>query len=34
MISAEKDAADTGGAEFLSDLRAIDRIRLGVNYVF
>jgi len=34
VISAESNAAPDGGAEFLSDLRALDRIRLGVNYVF
>ena len=34
VISAEYNAAPDGGAEFLSDLRALDRIRLGVNYVF
>jgi len=34
VISAEYNAAPNGGAEFLSDLRALDRIRLGVNYVF
>lgn len=34
VLSAEKIAADSRGAEFLADLRALDRIRLGVNYVF
>lgn len=34
ILSAEKIVADSGGAEFLADLRALDRIRLGVNYVF
>ena len=34
LISAEKDAAYNGGAEFLSDLRALDRIRVGVSYAF
>ena len=34
VISAESMAAIDGGAEFLSDLRALDRIRVGVNYVF
>jgi len=34
IISAESSSAVGGGAEFLSDLRALDRIRVGVNYVF
>jgi hypothetical protein len=34
ILSAEAPAASNGGAEFISDLRALDRIRLGVNYVF
>ncbi len=34
LISAEKLSASDRGAEFLADLRAVDRIRLGVNYVF
>lgn len=34
LISSEKFRSDQGGAEFLSDLRANDRIRLGVKYAF
>jgi len=34
LISAEKLYASDRGAEFLPDLRALDRIRLGVKYVF
>ena len=34
VISAEQLSASDRGAEFLADLRAIDRIRLGVTYVF
>jgi len=34
VISAEKPAAADRGAEFLADMRALDRIRMGVNYVF
>jgi hypothetical protein len=34
LISAEKLSATNRGAEFLPDLRALDRIRLGVKYVF
>ena len=34
VISAQENSAASGGAEFLSDLRALDRIRIGVNYVF
>lgn len=34
LISAEHNAAPERGAEFLSDMRAIDRIRLGLQYVF
>lgn len=34
LISAEKTVADARGAEFLADVRAIDRVRLGVQYVF
>lgn len=34
IISAESDVAADRGAEFLADLRALDRIRVGVNYVF
>ena len=34
IISAENASAIGGGAEFLSDLRALDRIRVGVTYVF
>jgi hypothetical protein len=34
VISAGKTVAPDRGAEFLADMRAIDRIRLGVTYVF
>jgi hypothetical protein len=34
VVSAEQLTAADRGAEFLADLRAIDRIRLGVTYAF
>lgn len=34
LINADKTAADDRGAEFLADVRAIDRMRVGVQYVF
>lgn len=34
LIGAIRDVSPDRGAEFLSDLRSNDRIRLGVNYVF
>jgi hypothetical protein len=34
IISAEKTVAPDRGAEFLADMRAIDRVRLGVQYAF
>ena len=33
-ISAEQNASPDHGAEFLSDLKALDRIRLGASYAF
>ncbi|MBC7397330.1 MAG: hypothetical protein H7333_07790 [Bdellovibrionales bacterium] len=34
IISARRDVSPDRGAEFLADMRAIDRVRLGVNYAF
>lgn len=34
LINALKTVADSRGAEFLADVRAVDRVRLGVQYVF
>jgi hypothetical protein len=34
LINAERERADNRGAEFLADVRAIDRVRMGVSYVF
>ncbi len=34
LIAAEKISAADRGAEFLPDMRALDRFRLGVKYVF
>jgi hypothetical protein len=34
LIYAEKTVASDRGAEFLSDMRTIDRIRVGATYVF
>ncbi|MBS1960113.1 MAG: hypothetical protein JST80_11615 [Bdellovibrionales bacterium] len=34
LINADKTVDDDRGAEFLADVRAIDRVRMGVQYVF
>jgi hypothetical protein len=34
LISSRRDVSPDRGAEFLADMRAIDRIRVGANYAF